>query len=156
MRQVGTRILELLTEKEGLGVPVQVGEEGEVSEMLKAIKTEGLKALMDGEKKVVVVDVLSSEAYSKEHICGSISIPLGDVDLFAPELLEKDDSVVLYCAGLACTASETAGVKFEKLGFTDVKRYEEGIEGWKEAGYCLEGSGLTGSALAEEAHKAAI
>ncbi len=112
--------------------------------MGKTITTEGLKALMDREEGVMIVNVLSRDAYASEHISGSISIPLGEIEATAPKLLKKDEPVIVYCASLTCTASATAGDKLDALGFTDVTRYEEGIEAWKEAGYCLEGSGLAG------------
>ncbi len=107
--------------------------------MLKTITTEGLKALMDSDAKVTIVNVLGREAYSKEHIGGSINIPLGEIEDLATKLLKKDESVIVYCASLTCTASATAADKFEALGFTDVTRYEAGIKGWKEAGHRLEG-----------------
>ncbi len=124
--------------------------------MLRVITTEALKALMDADKKVVVVNVLSAEAYSKEHIAGSISMPLGEIEALAFEFLRKDEPVVLYCGSSACRTSETAGPKLEKLGFTDVRRYEEGIEGWREAGYRIEGSGFIDYCPAGEACKAAV
>ena len=120
--------------------------------MLKTITTKGLKALMDRKANVTIVNVLGRTAYAKEHICGSINMPFDEVEKLAPGLLKKDESVIVHCSGRACTASETAGGKLEELGYRDVTRYEEGIEAWKEAGYCLEGSGL----VAGETHKAAV
>jgi rhodanese-related sulfurtransferase len=111
----------------------------EVSKVLKTITTKGLKALMDKDEKLAIVNVLDRELYAKEHICGSISIPLGEIKARAPGLLQGVASVVVYCSGPACMTSEPAGWKFEELGFVGVMRYEGGTEEWKEAGYCVEG-----------------
>ncbi len=119
--------------------------------MLRTVTTKGLKALMDRKANVTIVNVLGRVAYAREHICDSINIPFDEVEKLAPGLLKKDESVVVHCSGRACTASKTAGEKLEELGYRDVTRYEEGIEEWKKAGNCLEGSGLAG-----EAQKAAV
>ncbi len=120
--------------------------------MLKTITTTGLKALMDRKANVTVVNVLGREAYAKEHISGSINIPLDEIEALASELLKKDESVIVYCASLTCTASSTAADKLDALGYTDVTRFEEGIEAWKEAGYSLEASAVVAAA----AQKAAV
>jgi rhodanese-related sulfurtransferase len=110
--------------------------------MLKTITTDGLKALMDRKASFKLVNVLGRVAYSREHISDSINIPYEEIEALAPGLIRKDESVIVHCSGTACTASKTAGDKLEELGYTDVTRYEEGIEAWKEAGYRLEGEAI--------------
>ncbi len=111
--------------------------------MIKEISTRGLKALMDMGEDFVLVNVLDSKVYEEGHIPGSINIPFMEVELVAPLLLKKNETVIVYCLGPACTASETIAGKLEQMGYTDVIRYTGGMEQWKEAGHPLEGKGLT-------------
>ena len=39
-----------------------------------------------------------------------------------------------YCSNTACQNSRIAAEKLAKLGYTDVRRYEEGKQDWEEAG----------------------
>ena len=57
----------------------------------------------------------------------------------APELLpDKDALIVTYCSNTACQTSRIAAEKLAKLGYTNVRRYEEGKQDWDEAGLELE------------------
>ncbi len=38
--------------------------------------------------------------------------------------------------------SRASGDKLEELGYTDVTRYEEGIDAWRKVGYRLEGEAI--------------
>lgn len=101
--------------------------------MTETISTEEL------EKKVknddfVLIDVLSPGHFQEEHLPGAINISLADLGSEALDRLEKDDDIVVYCKDTECQASPKAAEKLEKLGFEDVKDYEPGLKGWKEAG----------------------
>ena len=57
----------------------------------------------------------------------------------APELLEDRDAlIVTYCSNTACQNSRIAAEKLAKLGYGNVRRYEEGKQDWAEAGLELE------------------
>ena len=43
-----------------------------------------------------------------------------------------------YCSNTACQNSRIAAEKLAKLGYTNVRRYEEGKQDWDEAGLELE------------------
>jgi rhodanese-related sulfurtransferase len=107
--------------------------------MSRTITTRGLKAMMDVRERFVLVNVLNPEVYEDEHICGSINIPFMEIEERAPGLLKKDETIIVYCLGPKCTASETIAEKLVQMGYTDVIRYKGGMEEWKKAGHCLEG-----------------
>jgi rhodanese-related sulfurtransferase len=44
-----------------------------------------------------LVEVLPAEEYRELHLPGAISIPLRGIDLEAPQRLERDRPVVVYC-----------------------------------------------------------
>ncbi|MBI5454823.1 MAG: rhodanese-like domain-containing protein [Deltaproteobacteria bacterium] len=107
--------------------------------MARDIDRDELKGMMDSGESFVLVNVLGRHDFEKAHICGSINIPLEEIGREALRLINKDETVVLYCGGPACAASSIAGEKLSDLGYKDIWRFEGGLEAWKEAGYCLEG-----------------
>lgn len=107
--------------------------------MLRNISTEELKGMMDSGQSFVIVNVLDNASYENEHICGSINIPVQEIEKDGPRLLNRDETVVVHCSGPACTASITAGTKLETIGYKDIRVFRGGIEEWKKAGHCLEG-----------------
>ena len=52
---------------------------------------------------------------------------------------EKNSMLVFYCYNKMCTASHDAAKRATSLGYTDVSVLPDGILGWKEAGYPIEG-----------------
>ena len=44
-----------------------------------------------------IVDVLPHRAFQELHIAGALNIPLGNLDLAAPDLARRDRPVVVYC-----------------------------------------------------------
>lgn len=107
--------------------------------MVKNIGRDDLKDMMDSGEVFFLVNVLDPEEFENERICGSINIPAPAVGRDSVNLLDKDDTIVLYCAGPSCTASAIAADKLNSLGFSDIWRFEGGLKEWKEAGYCVEG-----------------
>ncbi|MBI5643360.1 MAG: rhodanese-like domain-containing protein [Deltaproteobacteria bacterium] len=108
--------------------------------MIRDVDREELKGMMDSGESFVLIDVLDKNDFDREHICGSINLPMTGIAREAPNLIGKDETVVVYCTGPACTASSIAAEKLESLGYKDIWKFAGGIEEWKQAGYCLEGS----------------
>jgi rhodanese-related sulfurtransferase len=107
---------------------------------MREISTRGLKALIDMREDFVLVNILDRKVYEEERIPGSINIPFMEIESVAPLVLKMDDTVVVYCVGGVCTASETIVEKLEQMGYTDVIRYTGGMQAWKKAGHPLEGT----------------
>ena len=106
--------------------------------MLKNITRNALKRMIDKNDDFILVDVLSLESYEKEHIPGSINIPLKDIKNKAERLLKKDKEIVVYCGSFQCTMSLQAAEILTKLGYKDVYCFEGGLQYWKDAGFSLE------------------
>lgn len=50
--------------------------------------------------RVVIVDVLSADAYANGHIPGAINLPVADIPRRAPaELPDRTQKIVVYCGG---------------------------------------------------------
>jgi rhodanese-related sulfurtransferase len=88
---------------------------------------------------VTVVEALPASYYEDGHIPGAINIPHTEVRALAPALLpDKDAAIVVYCANLPCPNSGIAVHVLTKLGYTNVRKYAEGKDDWREAGLPLE------------------
>lgn len=108
--------------------------------MVKQVTRDELVRLRSAGNKMRLVDVLGTESYEKEHIPGAISIPLVELERKAARLLDKNDTVVVYCASFDCKASTTAAEKLSSLGYKFVLDYKGGLKDYKEGGLALEGS----------------
>lgn len=110
---------------------------------MQTITAEELKKILTGDDRTPVINVLKPDDYEKRHIPSTINIPLDDQDFVnrvQERIEDKSRPVIVYCAKKACDASEKAAKQLERAGFTQVKDYAEGTEGWKSAGYRVEGS----------------
>ncbi len=84
---------------------------------------------------VTVVDALPAGYYDQQHLPGAVNLVLDDVRSRAPELLpDKDAPVVTYCSNAACPNSHQVAAALERLGYTDVRTYRDGIQDWAQAG----------------------
>jgi len=101
---------------------------------MKSISRDDLKQMNETEHEdFVLINVLSREAFNREHIRTSINIPVDE-----PSFLEqvealagsKDRKIVVYCANFDCDASPKAAKKLEDAGFTEVYDYEGGTKDW--------------------------
>ncbi|MEV0032204.1 rhodanese-like domain-containing protein [Nocardia sp. NPDC050793] len=88
---------------------------------------------------VTVIDALPAEYYAKGHLPGALNLVEADVEAKASQLLpNKDAAIVTYCSNPACANSTQVAAKLEALGYTNVRKYREGIQDWTEAGFPVE------------------
>jgi rhodanese-related sulfurtransferase len=102
---------------------------------MKTITTEALKARLDQERDLTLVNTLDTESFEATKIPGAVNVPLSDSD-FASHVEQiaggKDRPIVVYCANQQCNASKKAAEKLEAAGFTDVSRYTGGAAAWEQ------------------------
>lgn len=110
--------------------------------MAQVITTEGLKAKIDKGEQAYLIDVLSPESYSAQHLPTAINIPNGPelVKQVEQQGIPKDAEIIVYCSSDTCGASPAAAENLEKAGFTNVMHYKDGLAGWQEAGHEFENS----------------
>ncbi|MBW2107948.1 MAG: rhodanese-like domain-containing protein [Deltaproteobacteria bacterium] len=119
------------------------------------VTTEELKAWIDQNKDMVVVDSMPYEAsYKKNHVPGAVQFlfPIPEMNswdtketagktkqdyaaLLGPD---KNKPVVVYCGFVKCTRSHNGAAWAVRLGYKNVYRYPGGIKAWKEAKYPME------------------
>ena len=88
---------------------------------------------------VVLVETLRPEHFEQGHLPGAVHLHPDDVVARAGQVLpDRDALVVTYCSNTACRNSAAVAAQLEKLGYTNVRRYEAGKQDWQEAGLPLE------------------
>lgn len=85
---------------------------------------------------VTVVDALGGEYYAQQHLPGALALIPADVDAQAASALlpDRDAAIVTYCSNPACPNSGQVADRLTALGYTNVRKYREGIQDWVEAG----------------------
>ncbi|WP_338557478.1 rhodanese-like domain-containing protein [Erwinia sp. E_sp_B01_3] len=91
-----------------------------------------------GHADYVLVDVRSSEAYSKVHVPGAITLPTRSITEERMSAYPRDTLFVVYCAGPHCNGVHRAAVRLAGLGFS-VKEMIGGLTGWVDEGLPLQG-----------------
>ena len=103
--------------------------------MTPLITRDELKAAIDA-GAVTVIDTLGGEYYAKQHLPGALALIRDDVvDSRRPTSLpDLDAALVTYCSNPACSNSGQVADRLTALGYTNVRKYREGIQDWVVAG----------------------
>lgn len=101
---------------------------------MNAITLDELAARLDAGEPIRLIDVLSREHYDTVHLPGAESIPGEELAQRAPQLLERDETIVVYCASLECQKSPRAAAALDELGYRQVYDFEGGIAEWRRSG----------------------
>jgi rhodanese-related sulfurtransferase len=96
------------------------------------------KAIAD--KSVTILDVNGTESFQEGRIPGSIDYIARQKQLASLLPKKKDALIVAYCGNEYCTAYLAAATAAKELGYTNVKHYSPGIDGWKKSGAKIEKS----------------
>jgi rhodanese-related sulfurtransferase len=91
-----------------------------------------VRALMYGKEALYIYDANDRESYLEGHIPGARWVRYDAVS--AADLPPaKDAKLIFYCYNPQCGASEQAAAHAIALGFRNVWRMPEGIQGWRTA-----------------------
>jgi rhodanese-related sulfurtransferase len=102
--------------------------------MTDLITRDELKSAID-EGGVTVVDALPESYFDQQHLPGAVNLFVDDARDRAAEVLpHKDAAIVAYCSNDACPNSEGVARVLTSLGYSNVRKYREGIQDWVEAG----------------------
>lgn len=103
---------------------------------IRVITAEELKAKLDSGDDLRLINALGEWQFRAKHIPGSENFANTDQALAA---IRPDEDVVVYCSNPACHASQKLYKELVESGFTQVRRFEGGLEAWEDAGYRLDG-----------------
>ena len=102
--------------------------------MTQTITRDELKAGLDA-GTITAVDALPQSYYARQHLPGALNLVTDDVPTHAAEVLpDREAAIVTYCSNTACSNSGHLATALTKLGYTNVRKYAEGIQDWVEAG----------------------
>jgi rhodanese-related sulfurtransferase len=109
------------------------------------IARDDVRAALDA-GTAVVVEALPAPYFEDAHLPGARNPPHdSDEATIAAVLPDRDATVVVYCANLACQTSTVLSRRLVQLGYTDVREYEHGKEDWITAGLRVESASVATS-----------
>ena len=122
----------------GVNVPSKAfGEKVHRETGIPEITAEDLKHLQQAAADLIILDVRTPEEYGRFCIPAGLNVPGGDLVLWAEELRQKPDSLVIVnCAGRTRSIIGTAALR--RLGLSNVRALKNGTMGWVLAGLDLE------------------
>ena len=102
---------------------------------MNTIDAQTLRQWQTDHRSFLLLNVLSPDAFEKDHIPESVNVPVNATDFVAQvERLagDKARAVVTYCASMECDASTRAARNLEAAGFKDVTDFKGGMKEWNE------------------------
>jgi rhodanese-related sulfurtransferase len=95
------------------------------------IDTQGLEALLKSRVPMTLVDARSDKWFDGILILGAQRLPSdAPEDVIKKTLPNKNQLVVVYCAGEVCDASKTLAKRLVDQGYKNVIDYHGGIHEW--------------------------
>jgi rhodanese-related sulfurtransferase len=92
------------------------------------ITAQNVKALLDGQAPVTLVDVREPWEFQTARIDGATHIPMGDVPMRAHQELDPDEHIVVYCHHGVRSLSVANWLR--QQGFEKVQSMRGGIDAW--------------------------
>lgn len=129
-------------QKDGVKFASQIKFKGPVKiDPAKLIKYEELAALVEtgpAKGNFTLIDSRPLPRFQEGTIPGAIHLPFIGFDKFA-HLLPKDKSqrVIFFCGGITCTLSPNSLLKAQKMGYTNLNVYREGVPEWQTRSYAV-------------------
>ncbi|GMT97061.1 molybdopterin-synthase adenylyltransferase MoeB [Corallococcus caeni] len=108
----------------------------EVKKEIREVSHEHVRQLLDSGAKVKLVDVREADEYAGGRLPGAVHIPRGYLELRIEEKADREDEVVLYCAG--GTRSALAARTLREMGYTRVSSLAGGYNRWSDAALPVE------------------
>jgi rhodanese-related sulfurtransferase len=109
-----------------------------MSNLINKCAIEEFKAAIESDGDCQVVDVREHSEFEAERISGAKLIPLSSFDRQA-SAIDRDRPVYLICR--SGNRASKAAEKLHKLGYSDVRVVEGGMQAWIAAGHPIERGG---------------
>ncbi|WP_224245909.1 molybdopterin-synthase adenylyltransferase MoeB [Hyalangium gracile] len=107
-----------------------------VKQEIREISTEELKRLLDARSPVKLIDVREADEHAAGRLPGALHIPRGYLELRIEERAQREEELVVYCAG--GTRSALAVRTLREMGYTRVASLAGGYNRWSDAAYPVE------------------
>ncbi len=103
---------------------------------VREISVADLKKQLDQRQNVKIIDVREADEYAAGRIPGAVFVPRGFLELRIESKAQRDEALVLYCAG--GTRSALAAKTLQDMGYTNVVSLAGGYSRWTDAAYPTE------------------
>ncbi len=103
---------------------------------IREVSVEELKRLLDAQAPVKLIDVRESDEHTAGRLPGALHIPRGYLELRIEEKAQRDEELIVYCAG--GTRSALAVRTLKELGYERVASLAGGYNRWSDAAYPVE------------------
>lgn len=111
--------------------------------MTTLITRQELWDLVASDAEFTLIDALPREYYDQRHLPGALNLIEAEAEALADQLLpDKSAAIVTYCSNAACGNSQAVASRLERLGYTNVRKYRDGIEDWVAAGLPTESTSV--------------
>jgi rhodanese-related sulfurtransferase len=100
---------------------------------MSTIGTEELRSRLES-GDAAVFDVRGDLEFESGHIPGTKTAPLGSLTFRVARIMNPDSFVAVYSGGRDCPLAAEAAERLENLGLRNIHCYEDGLEGWVNAG----------------------
>src|SRR5712664_1215673 len=103
---------------------------------IREVHVDEVKRLIDQRAPIKVVDVRESDEYAAGRVPGAIWVPRGFLEIRIEEKANRDEALVLYCAG--GTRSALAAKTLQDMGYQNVSSMAGGFTRWSDAAYPID------------------
>ena len=146
-------------EKDGVKHATQISFKGPIKiDAAKLIDQAGVARLVEqgpDKGQYTLIDSRPLPRFEEGAIPTAIHLPFIGFDKFADRLpADKSRLVVFYCGGITCTLSPNSLRKAEKMGYTNLRVYREGLPDWQTRHYAVADAAVPEGGLHRQGHSA--
>jgi rhodanese-related sulfurtransferase len=108
-----------------------------VKPLINEITPQELKARLESEKPVYLIDVREDNELASGRIPGAIHLSKGIIERdIEKQITDPETPIVVYCSGgFRCAL---VAENLQRMGYKQVASLNTGLQGWINAGYSLE------------------
>lgn len=103
---------------------------------IREVSVDDVRHMLQEKQAIRLVDVRESDEYAAGRLPGAVSVPRGFLELRIEDKAEREEAVVLYCAG--GTRSALAAKTLSDMGYTSVVSMAGGYNRWTDGGHPVE------------------
>lgn len=108
--------------------------------MIEAVDARRLKAVLRDGQELALLDVREQGVFAREHLLFACCLPLSRLELLIDDLVPRRNTRTVVLDGgneQSANLAARAAARLEELGYTGIAVLENGIEGWRVAGFEL-------------------
>ena len=104
----------------------------ETKKQIREVSVDEVKSKLEGKEPLKLIDVREADEYEAGRLPGAVFIPRGFLEMRIENAANRDEQVVVYCAGGARSA--LAAKALTELGYQNVTSLAGGYNRWHDRG----------------------